>query len=223
MTINEKINEIYSKIKFSEEIFPLRILADAGHKSYLKKCTDSVVIDGLWLEFGVYRGRTICNISENTEKIVYGFDSFEGLHEEWDKNNPKGIYTLNGVIPEGAIDGEDSQSPYRMKPWPKNVKLIKGFFEETLPKFLEENKEDIAFLHIDSDLYSSCKTILNLLNGRIKENTIIAFDEMIGYEKFREHEIKAFAEFLLETGFDYEVLYFQNPDNYGQVCIKIKK
>lgn len=221
--LEQKIVEIYNKIKFAEEIKPLGNLSDAGHKSYLKKCTEKVTLDGLWLEFGVYRGRTICNISENTTNIIFGFDSFEGLHEHWDNDNPKGIYSLGGKIPEGAIDGEDWEKPYRMKPWPDNVTLIQGYFEDSLPEFLITHTEPVAFLHIDSDLYSSCRTIFTLLKNQIVEGTIIAFDELIGYEKFLEHEIKAFAEFLLETDFDCEVLYYQNPHHYGQVCVKIKK
>jgi hypothetical protein len=35
--------------------------------------------DTLWLEFGVYSGRTINYISSFTEDNVYGFDSFEGM------------------------------------------------------------------------------------------------------------------------------------------------
>ena len=42
--------------------------------------------------------KKICNISENTDNTIYGFDSFEGLHEDWDNDNPKGIYSLNGKL-----------------------------------------------------------------------------------------------------------------------------
>lgn len=220
--LEEKIYEILNRVDQSELIIPNKGLEEAGHRSYLTKSCKSVTVDGLWLEFGVFRGRTICNISDCTDKIVYGFDSFEGLHENWNYDNPKGIYTLHGKIPEGAICGEDWEVPYKMKPWPENVVLIQGYFDDTLPNFLSENSEKVAFCHIDSDLYSSCKTIFNLLKDRIVAGTIIAFDELIGYNNFMEHEIKAFAEFLLETNFDYDVLYYQNPNDYGQVCVKIK-
>jgi hypothetical protein len=42
-----------------------------------------------------------------------------------------------------------------------NVQLIKGWFNETLPKFtnLLESDDKIALLHIDCDIYSSTKTV----------------------------------------------------------------
>jgi len=229
--LEDKIKEILNRISNAELVKAKAGVWDAGHVTYLKKCTDSVKIDGLWLEFGVYRGRTICNIASATTNKVYGFDSFEGLHEFWDESNPKGVYSLAGEIPIGAIDGENSENPgmydtspsRKIKPWPSNVKLIKGYFDDSLPSFLLEHNEDVAFINIDSDLYSSAKTVLSLLKERIKHGTIITFDELIGYPNFMDHEIKALAEFLIETGFNYEILFVQNPNNYGQVCIEIKK
>jgi hypothetical protein len=227
--ILKKINEILSRINQSELVIPSKYKVDTGHITYLRKCTDRVSLDGLWLEFGVYRGRTICNIASSTNSTVYGFDSFDGLHEFWDLDNPAGVYSLNGLVPDGAIDGSNEDNPGMYdssptkvtKPWPKNVTLIKGYFNESLPRFLSEHAEQVAFLNIDSDLYSSCKDVLTLLTPRIKSGTIITFDELIGYPTFVDHEIKALAEFLVDTNFSYEVLYYQNPNNYGQVCIKI--
>ena len=40
--------------------------------------------DGLFLEFGVYKGTSINFISSLIpDKKIYGFDSFGGLPEEW--------------------------------------------------------------------------------------------------------------------------------------------
>ena len=219
--LEEKIYEIYNRIKFSEEVIPLRNISDAGHRSYLKKCTDKVTVDGLWLEFGVYRGRTICNISENTNKIVYGFDSFEGLHEHWDSDNPKGIYSLNGRIPEGAICGEDWEVPYKMRPWPENVKLIQGYFGDTLPQFLVEHTGPIAFLHIDSDLYSSARYVLDTLAERIVPGTVIVFDEYFNFPGWQQDEFRAWQEFVAKKRIKYEYLGFVS--GHQEVAIKVTK
>ena len=53
----------------------------------------------LWLEFGVYSGRTINYISKFTNDIVYGFDSFEGLPEKWRDGFDKGIFSTEGNLP----------------------------------------------------------------------------------------------------------------------------
>ena len=181
-----------------------------------------VSIDGMWLEFGVYRGRSICHFAKLTSETIYGFDSFEGLPEKWNDENPKGVFSLAGKIPDGAIAGSNDQNPGMystetntvMQEWPSNVKLIKGWFDDSLPLFIEKYKRPVAFLHVDSDIYSSASTILTLLQNQIVPGTVICFDEMVNYQEFREHEIKAFAEFLLRTGYGYKPVVLQDLE-YG--------
>ena len=153
--------------------------------------------NGSFLEFGVYKGKSIKIISElvgkRSSKIVHGFDSFEGLLEDWfGVNDVKGRFNLHGKLPDV----------------PKNVKLHKGWFHEILPKFLVENDESISLLHIDSDLYSSAKTVLDLLRERIVVNTIIVFDEYFNYPNWQKGEFKAFQEFVKENNIRYEYMAF---------------
>lgn len=57
--------------------------------------------DGLFLEFGVYQGKSINYMSELLkDKIIYGFDSFEGLPEDWHPGYEKGRFNENGVMPK---------------------------------------------------------------------------------------------------------------------------
>ena len=225
MQINQKIDQILLDINNAS----WKQHYSDYHQKYLTHCISNVTIDGLWLEFGVYRGRSINFISSLTNNKVYGFDSFEGLHEHWDNQNPRGVYSLDGSIPEGAIDGDNGENPgmydssptKKTKPWNSNVVLVKGYFEQTLPEFTKKHNQPVAFMNIDSDLYSSCKTVLEELKSQIVDGTIICFDEICDYDNFREHEIKAFAEFLLETGYSYDVIAYQ-PSTYSQGCFKIK-
>jgi len=156
--------------------------------------------NGSFLEFGVWKGKSITITSklvggEGSRKIVHGFDSFEGLPEDWfGYDDVKGGFNLDGKLPEV----------------PKNVKLYKGWFHETLPKFLVENNESVSFLHIDSDLYSSAKTVLNLLRERIVVNTIIVFDQYFNYPNWQKGEFKAFQEFVKENNIRYEYMGFTN-------------
>jgi predicted O-methyltransferase YrrM len=136
--------------------------------------------DGLFLEFGVASGRTISHIAKSRSGPVYGFDSFEGLPEDWRSGFSKGAFA--GDLP----------------PVPGNVTLIKGWFNQTLPAFLAAHQGDVALLHVDCDLYSSTKCIFDLLAGRLKSGTVIVFDEFWNYPAWRQHEIKAFDEFKAE-------------------------
>lgn len=223
--IESKVEEIHSRLK-NESVITRNPLD--YHKSYHTLCLQHVSVDGMWLEFGVYRGRSICNFATATEKIVYGFDSFEGLPEFWDKYNPQGVYGLGGVVPSGAIDGSNDENPgmydssptRKTRPWPENVRLIKGLFQDTLEGFLSENEGPVAFLHIDSDIYSSADFVLRKLENRIVSGTVIAFDEICDYPDYRDHEIKAFAEFLIRTGMSYKPVVHQDL-GYSQGCFVI--
>ena len=54
----------------------------------------------------------------------------------------------------------------------ENVELHKGWFNESLPPFLEQHPGPVAFIHVDCDLYSSTKTLLDLLAPRIRPGTV---------------------------------------------------
>src|SRR5579862_9527646 len=60
----------------------------------LRYASDSVGIDGAYIELGVWEAKTINFIAAlNPTKKIYGCDSFEGLPEAWNKGNeilPKG-------------------------------------------------------------------------------------------------------------------------------------
>jgi len=147
--------------------------------------------NGLVLEFGVRFGNSIRQIAALAKQEVHGFDSFEGLPEVW-HFEPKGSYTTKGVIPTV----------------PQNVNLHVGWFEETLPKFLELHSGPVRFINVDCDIYSSTKTVLDLLSSRIVPGTVIVFDEYIGNEHWREDEFKAFQEAVAHNGWEHEYLCF---------------
>lgn len=144
----------------------------------------------LWIEFGVDRGRTINYISKFTEDKVYGFDSFEGLPEKWRDGFDKGFFNRDGVLPEVN----------------ENVILIKGWFNETLEDFIKTQKKKISFMHLDADLYSSTKYVLDTVKDYLDTDCIIVFDELVNYPGFDGDtgELKAFYEFITENKVDYE-------------------
>jgi len=54
-----------------------------------------------------------------------------------------------------------------------NIKLVKGFFDHTLPGSISK----IALLHIDADLYSSYKVCLERLYPLVVKGGVVLFDE----------------------------------------------
>lgn len=151
---------------------------------------------GNFLEFGVFRGESINYCAKKIPQTVfYGFDSFEGLPDDWHGHvMTKGAFSLNGNMPDVL----------------PNVKLIKGLFKDTLPKFLFENPQFAAFIHIDCDIYSSAKDIFSLLETYIVKDTIMVFDEYFNYPAWKDHEFKAFQEYVNENDIKYEYIGFSN-------------
>ena len=148
----------------------------------LNYAISQITVNGLILEFGVFKGSSISLIANNLNKnTIYGFDSFEGLPETWRPGFEKGAFSLH-TLPNV----------------PENVSLIKGMFNETLPDFLKEHQEYVSFIHIDCDIYSSTKYVLFGLKDRITRGTVIVFDEFYNYLGWKYGEYKAFFEFINE-------------------------
>jgi hypothetical protein len=156
--------------------------------------------DTLWLEFGVASGRSINYISEFTTNTVYGFDSFEGLPERWRDGYERGFFNMNGKMPYVN----------------SNVELIKGYFNETLVDFIKTQNKKVSFIHMDADLYSSTKYVLDVLKEYIDEDCIIAFDEIVNYPGFdgETGELRAFYEFITENKVDYEWIGMNGPIDF---------
>lgn len=183
---------------------------------HLKKALNRVEIDGAFLEFGVHSGTTVNTIASHKaakDKTVHGFDSFEGLPEDWFTNSTTKPSHKAGHFARDLPAVE------------KNVKLWKGWFKDTIPQYLERHKEPIAFLHVDCDLYSSTIDVLYGLKDYIVEGTVIVFDEFYPwgrkkYELWERNEYKALREWSIEFDRHSEVLYHSS---HQQASIKILK
>ncbi|MEM7155529.1 MAG: TylF/MycF/NovP-related O-methyltransferase [Myxococcota bacterium] len=176
---------------------------------YLDYCMEQVSVDGLWLEFGVYLGRTIRYMARRHPGPLYGFDSFEGLPEAWEGGPrgdwPKGYFDLGGRVPRLPES---------------NVTLVKGWFHQTLPGFLREHPGPVALLHIDCDLYRSTQQVLDALVSRLVPGSIILFDEFYNYPGFTEHEFRAFSELVERHGIEFRYLAHVADDIRAAVRIE---
>lgn len=131
--------------------------------------------DGWAAEFGVYSGYSLNLIAEKMP--VIGFDSFEGLPEDWREGFPKGMFA------EGW-DSEALQGANRM--------IVPGWFSGTVPTFPFPR---LGLVHIDCDLYSSTVTALEGVRSAIGPGTYVVFDEFHGYPGAEQHEAQAWREF----------------------------
>jgi len=157
---------------------------------------------GLVMEFGVASGRTIRNFARCLpDRVIHGFDSFQGLPESW-----------SWLFPAGSF----AQRQPRV---PANVQLHQGWFDQTLPVWLASNPGPIALLHVDCDLYSSTQTILNLVADRLVPGTIIIFDEYLNHLGWEWDEFRAWQEHVQAHQRRYE--YIGRVGCHQQVSVRI--
>jgi len=105
-------------------------------------------------------------------RLYYGFDSFEGFqprgeNQALDDYLSKAVYTapLENVYASfdkfGLLD--------------ERVHFVKGYFEDTVPKFVAPNP--IAVLRMDGDLYTSTKVVLENLQSKVQTGGWIIIDD----------------------------------------------
>ena len=175
------------------------------------------LVPGDICEFGCYTGRSLASLTychqkyfqdenkhnrkSSIQRKVYGFDSFEGLqdsegHPRWEKGVFKFNHSFHPLIGYG-----EKVTPEKIVNFFSHYNLqtpiIKpGYFEE-----IEINDIDkIALLHVDCDLYTSTKTVLNLVRTKLSPGSIILFDDWFHFKGNKNKgERLAFKEFLEEN------------------------
>ena len=78
---------------------------------------------------------------------------------------------------------------------------------------------NVAFLHVDCDLYSSTKTVLSFLADRLKPGAVIVFDEYFSYVGWENHEHAAFDEFVKIHQRSFSYFMYQTVGSPAQVAV----
>ena len=139
---------------------------------------------GLICEFGVFSGESLNHIARSLpNRVVNGFDSFVGLPGGW-AGYSEGDFSMNGTLPSTEA----------------NVRLWPGWFNATIERSLatsdpRHEQLGIALAHIDCDLHSSTKDVLEAIGPRLQRGTLILFDEYFGHFRWQDAEARAWREF----------------------------
>lgn len=145
-----------------------------------------------YLEFGVASGCAIewwLNRNNHPESRFYGFDTFEGLPEDWG-DLPSGTFSTQGKPP----DVDDDRCQFEV-----------GLFQDTLPGFLQSfqaSPDGRTVVHIDCDLYSASLFVLTNLGLKLRPGDILIFDEFADVM----HEFRAYLDFTVATGIKTSVI-----------------
>lgn len=161
----------------------------------IRRAIRNQIKDGHYIELGVASGkscRLFAKVLAEKSLSLTGFDSFEGLEEDWtgiQSGRAAGAFSQSGVLPEV----------------PENVTLVKGWVDDTLPPYLESIGAEarFAFIHMDMDTYKPTRFALEAVKPFLTSGTVILFDELYGYPGWRHHEYKALLEVLDPDTFTY--------------------
>jgi O-methyltransferase len=167
------INDFYSKKRDYNKRHQLYDTVAAHYNLY--------TTDILYLEFGVAAAHSFkwwLEKNTNATSSFYGFDTFEGLPEDWGRHFKKG--DMSASLPD--IDD-------------KRAGFYKGIFQDTLHGFIENNEASLKgkqkVIHMDADLFSSTIFVLSQLHPYLQKGDIIFFDEF----NVANHEYQAFRIF----------------------------
>ena len=109
-----------------------------------------------------------------------------------------GRYSTHGKLPEV----------------PEHVHLHVGWFNETLPPFLDDQlatgRRMVAFMNMDADLYVSTIAVFDAVFSRCmhRNGTVISFDELFGTHQILAHEWRALTEAARRYHFSFRFISF---------------
>lgn len=196
--------ELQRSADYVEKNMPNVTYFTSGYKPYFYNFVPSkVTLEGHIAEFGVWKGESINYLAKLfNPKVIWGFDSFFGLEEDFSIDYLKGGFNENGNTP--LVEN--------------NVSLVKGSFSESLPTWLEQHPGVFSFINIDCDTYQATSTVLNLIGPkRIVSGTVILFDEYIGFAGWKNHEFKAWQEYCNTNNVKYTYIAI----NHMQVLLQV--
>jgi hypothetical protein len=155
-------------------------------------------VEDLLLDLGVWIGWSTRLTAEASGHKVYGFDTFEGLVEDWQIDDQmvvkSGTFSLQEPIaqrlmPDTGVTLDDNGLP---APLGRDVEFIKGMTYDTLAPFLAARPDaPIRLFHMDLDTYESCLHGLETCKDHFVEGSILVFDEYL----VTNAEMQAFYEF----------------------------
>jgi len=134
-------------------------------------------VEGDFIETGVWRGgacmlmKILLQQAGDTSRQIWLADSFTGLPPPQDESDG---WDLSGH-PHLSVSADIVRENFeRFGLWDENVRLLKGWFHETLPS---APIQKLAILRLDGDLFESTKVALEALYDRVSPNGFVIVDD----------------------------------------------
>ena len=145
-------------------------------------------VPGDLVEAGVWRGgvlalmRAILRAQNQSDRHVWGFDSFKGLPDPDLERYPQDAQMDRDAnyLPHIGVTKEDVERNIRKYGLlDEGITLVEGWFKDTLPN---ANVEKIALLRLDGDMYESTMDSLEYLEPKVSQGGFIIIDDYNSWE-----------------------------------------
>jgi hypothetical protein len=144
--------------------------------SLLDRLHAASVLEGAIVECGSYRGGSAILMalalkSMGIKKEIHIFDSFEGLpepHDQKDKGYKRGQFKADYAACVAKVNELGLAD---------TINVHKGWFDDTITRFLDSRSVEIALLHIDCDLYASTRDCFSRLYPCVCNSGVVVLDD----------------------------------------------
>jgi O-methyltransferase len=224
-SLPQPIKEAAENIRYFGLPVPIRTVRPYSMLSYinlfflqeLARRADALGLHGDFVECGVYRGGSAGVLGYEAmrspaNRNLWLYDAFAGMPaaSKMDDDYSRSI--------QGQFVGSEAQTHrilHRLGVSENRYKIIRGWFEDTLPK---ADPRSVALLHVDCDFYDPVKLTLETFYPHIEANGFIILNDYGTFKGCRA----ATDEFLEKKGLeissviqiDQDAYYFQklSPD-----------
>lgn len=193
------------------------LVTPARLRNLTRVCEFAHLPAGAFVECGVGRGGcvTLMALAARKQRGVWGFDSFdvmpplsaedEGHGEEWVGCRCSGD--------EGITDAFATLARYGVLE--SNVRLVKGWFADTLPSRLDDIGP-IAVLRLDNDWYASTRFTLETLYDQVVPGGVVIIDDYHSFSGCRKavdefRHLRGIGEPMMQTEHGTEAYWQKMP------------
>ncbi len=146
-------------------------------------------VQGDYIEFGIFKGKSLYHSVKVAQKLklynditFWGLDSFQGFPVE----------NHDFYISENFKTSKKTVENFFLKY--KNIKIIEGFFNQSLSTEQLQNIQNISFAFVDCDIYESSEEVFQYLNKRISKGGFIMIDDFTSIDKNGNYIAKSFFD-----------------------------
>lgn len=173
-------------------------------------------VPGAIVEFGVFQGRWLEFLESTRRELgqpreIWGFDSFQGLPAP-DPDRDLGCWSRGQYAADLPTVAERLKVAER-----PHIRLVPGWFSESLRRPEVRAIKAVAFARIDCDLHQSAAEALDFLTGRLVDGAILVFDDWPS--DLDRGETRAFAEWLPRSGLRFE---FLSQNSLGHLYLRAR-